>query len=97
MEVILIVIVCSNISFVKLKTSNYPVAEFKLINGELEIYDVPVESYKLYESTQLEEKVVAEENWGTENIFNGVANDVTYPIISVVVPIEGMQVTTVDY
>ena len=81
----------------KLKTSNYPVAEFKLINGELEIYDVPVESYKLYESTQLEEKVVAVENWGTENIFNGVANDVTYPIISVVVPIEGMQVTTVDY
>jgi hypothetical protein len=43
------------------------------------------------------ENVVAEENYCTENTFNGVANDVTYPIKLVVLPIEGVQVTTVDY
>ena len=53
-EVILIVIVCSNILFVKAVISNYPVAESKLITEELVIGVVPVESYKLYERTQSE-------------------------------------------
>ena len=43
-EVILIVIVCSNILFVKAVISNYPVAESKLITEELVIGVVPVES-----------------------------------------------------
>jgi hypothetical protein len=47
---------------VKLKILNSPEAESKLINDELDINVVPNESYKLYESTQLEENVVAEEN-----------------------------------
>jgi hypothetical protein len=43
-EVILIVIVCSKILFVKAVISNSPVAELKLIIGELETGNVPVES-----------------------------------------------------
>jgi hypothetical protein len=43
-EVILIVIVYSKISFVKAVISNSPVVELKLIIDELEIWDVPVES-----------------------------------------------------
>ena len=52
-DVIFIEIVSLNISFVKLKISNYPVIEFKLIIDEPEIYIVPVESHKLYERTQI--------------------------------------------
>ena len=43
-DVILIVIVCSKILLVKAVTSNYPVAEFKLIIEEPDIGIVPVES-----------------------------------------------------
>ncbi len=43
-EVILIVIVYSKILFVKAEISNSPVAELKLIIGELETGVVPVES-----------------------------------------------------
>jgi hypothetical protein len=61
-EVILIVIVCSKISFVNAVISNYPVTELKLIIEELEIAVNPVESYRLYERTQFEANVVEGEN-----------------------------------
>ncbi len=98
-EVILIVIVCSKILFVKAVISNSPVAELKLIIGELETGNVPVESQRLYESTQFEEYVV-DENYVAMNTFRGVVvdgNDVTYPQKYIRVPIIGVHVTTVDY
>ncbi len=58
---------------------------------------VPVESYRLYESTQYKENDVAGENWETENTLRGVINDFTCPKKSLVAPIEGLHSTTVVY
>ena len=53
--------------------------ESKFIIEEPDWGMVPVESYRLYESTQNEENDVYGENWETENILRGVIKDVTCP------------------
>lgn len=66
-------------SFVNSRMLKSPVFEYKFI---IELPDrgiVPAESYRLYESTQNEENVVAGENWETENTLRGVFKDVTCP------------------
>ena len=66
-------------SFVNARILNSPISELKLIIVEL-VWEInPVESKRLYESTQNEENVVSGENWETKNTFRGVAKDVTYP------------------
>ena len=64
-------------SFVNARILNSPVSELKLINVELDWDIVPVESNRLYESTQFEGNDVSGENWETINIFSGVAKEVT--------------------
>ena len=95
-EVILIFIVCSKILFVNAVISNSPVAEFKLIIVELDSGVVPAESQRLYESTQFEENDVTGENCESINTFRGVVKDVTYPQKLLVLPTDGVHVTTVD-
>ena len=62
MEVILILIVCSKISFVNARILKSPEFESKFIIEEPDRGIVPVESYRLYESTQNEENDVTGEN-----------------------------------
>ena len=54
----------------------------------------------MYESTQLEAKVVTIENWETINTYRGVAKDVTHPyplkLVMLTDENEGVHVTTVD-
>ena len=66
-------------SFVNAKILKSPVIESKFIIEEPDRGIVPVESYRLYESTQYEENDVTGENWETENTLRGVVNDVTCP------------------
>ena len=64
-------------SFVKARILNSPVSELKLIIAELDWAITREESYKLYESSQLEGKDVATEKSDSINIFRGVAKDIT--------------------
>ena len=66
-------------SSVNARILNSPVTGLKLINVELDLEIVSVESKRLYESTQLEGKDVATEKLESINTFRGVAKDVTYP------------------
>ncbi len=66
-------------SFVNARILKSPVFESRFIIEEPDRGFVPVESYRLYESTQYEENDVTGENWETENTLRGVVKDVTCP------------------